>query len=219
MNRFFSFSICVLLIFLIGSNRKLAGWKTGHLQQLQQIYVVSQAWHSGVVVPTNCISDTLWPASYDFSQYAYVQIGWGDKDFYQNQGFNLWFGIKAVLWPTASALQVMGLHQVSNLQYYADETVSLKVSQEAYENLCDFLRGQFQKNDSSKFIPLKEGLYPNSRFFLGRQSYYFPGNSNVWTARALKEAGLDITPIWYQTQNLLLNRVKKEGKLVYADED
>lgn len=192
--------------------------QTSHTQP-QQIYVVSQGWHSGVVVPASCIPDTLWPEAYDFSGYNYLQIGWGDKDFYQHRGFNLWYGTKAVLWPTASALQVMGLHQVSNLQYYADETVSLEISQEGYDNLCKFLQEQFQQNDSSQYIPLEEGLYQNSRFFLGRQSYYFPKNSNVWTARTLKQAGIDINPIWYQTQKLLLNKMKKEGELLYPEEE
>lgn len=181
--------------------------------------MVSQGWHSGVVVPNNCIPDTLWPDQHDFSDYAYLQVGWGDKDFYQNQeGFNLWYGTKAVVWPTSSALQVMGLHQITNLQYYADETVSVKVSQEGYLNLCQFLQEQFKQSDSSRFIALKDGLYQNSRFFLGSQSYYFPKNSNVWTARALKEAGIDITPIWYQTQKLLLNKVMKEGELLYSEQ-
>ncbi|MEK6478655.1 DUF2459 domain-containing protein [Catalinimonas sp. 4WD22] len=184
----------------------------------QQIYVVSQGWHSGLVIPSSCIADSLWPEKHDFSEYEHIQIGWGDKDFYQNPGFSLWYGAKAILWPTKSALQVLGLRQLSNLQYYANETVSLQISQADYSSLCEFLRTEFQLSDSAKFIPLKEGLYRNSHFFLGDKSYYFPKNSNVWTARALKQAGFDLNPIWYQSQKSLIKRMKKEGSLVYSDE-
>ncbi|WP_277481173.1 DUF2459 domain-containing protein [Catalinimonas alkaloidigena] len=187
--------------------------------QDQQIYVVSQGWHSGLVVPSSCIADSLWPEKHDYSEYEHIQIGWGDKDFYQNPGFSIWYGAKAVLWPTKSALQVLGLHQLSNLQYYANETVLLQASQAQYTSLCKFLLTQFQQNDSARFIPLKEGLYQNSHFFLGEQSYYFPKNSNVWTASALKHAGFDLTPIWYQSQRSLLKRMKKEGKLVYSKKE
>lgn len=207
----------MLLLIFLGSCKVQNEDSETVTTKSQQMYVVSQGWHSGVVVPAGCIPDSLWPASHDFSDYAFLQIGWGDKDFYQNRGFNLWYGTKAVVWPTSSALQVMGLRQITNLQYYADQTVSLEISREGYTRLCAFLQNQFQQNDSSRFVPLEEGLYQNSRFFLGSQSYYFPKNSNVWTARALKEAGIDITPIWYQTQKSLLNKLKKEGELLYPE--
>lgn len=216
-SRFFAISfLCFPAIFCACSSspQELDGSGEQH-----QIYVVSQGWHTGVVVPASCLPDTLWPDAYPFDEYPHLQIGWGDKDFYQNkEGFNPWYAAKAVFWPTASALQVVGLHKITNLQYYASQTIALQVSEEDFRELCHFLLSEFAVDDSGKLIPLQDGLFGESRFFQGNRSYYFPRNSNVWTARALNQAGLDISPIWYQTQGALMRRVREEGEVIYSDE-
>jgi uncharacterized protein (TIGR02117 family) len=181
------------------------------------VYVVSQGWHTGLVLSSACLPDTLWPSGYRFDEYPYLQIGWGDLDFYSNEGFNLWYAVKAAVWPTPSGLQVVGLHKLSNLQYYAAETVRLELDQASYQQICQFIQAEFALDSSGHFIPGKEGLFGESRFFLGERAYYFPRNSNVWTARALKQAGMDISPIWYQTQGSLMRRIKEEGELLYSD--
>jgi len=183
-----------------------------------QIYVVSQGWHTGLVVPSSCLPDSIWPGAFPFHDFPYLQIGWGDKDFYQHEGFSLWYSLKAAAWPTASALHVVGLHKITNLQYYASQTVVLPFDQNQLQQLCAFIQQEFELDESGKTIPLKKGLFGESRFFLGKRDYYFPRNSNVWTARALQEAGLDFSPIWYQTQGALMRRVREEGEVLYSDD-
>ncbi|MFP4293192.1 MAG: DUF2459 domain-containing protein [Cyclobacteriaceae bacterium] len=183
-----------------------------------EIYLVSQGWHTGLVVPNHCLPDTLWPEAHDFSEYPHLLFGWGDKDFYQNEGFNLWYGTKALLWPTPSVMQVMGLHRLTNLQYYAGETILLKISPEELNALCAYFLEEFTLSEAGYFVPLKEGLFRNSRFFAAETSYYFPKNSNVWTARALEQAGFDLSPVFHQFKGSLIRRMKQEGELVYEDQ-
>ena len=185
----------------------------------QQVYVVSQGWHTGLVVPSSCLPDSIWPEAYPFEEYPYLQVGWGDKDFYQNkEGFNLWYGVKAAVWPTESALQVVGLRKITNLQYYANQTISLPLNAQELDSLSSFILSEFAYDSAGLLVPLQDGLFGESRFFLGSRSYYFPRNSNVWTARALKQTGMDISPIWYQTQGALMRRCSKEGEILYDSE-
>jgi uncharacterized protein (TIGR02117 family) len=184
-----------------------------------QIYVVSQGWHTGLVVPSHSLPDSIWPEAYPFDEYPHLQVGWGDKDFYQNkEGFNPWYGIKAAAWPTESAVQVVGLRKITNLQYYANQTISLALDDQELDSLSGFILSEFAYDSTGMLIPLEDGLFGESRFFLGSRTYYFPRNSNVWTARALKQAGLDISPIWYQTHGSLMRRVREEGEVIYSDE-
>lgn len=212
----------MMLIVLSGLLLAACGGVTREAAQIatpQQIYVVSQGWHSGLVVPSVCLPDSIWPMAHPFDEYPYLQVGWGDKDFYQSkEGFNLWYGVKAAVWPTESALQVVGLRKISNLQYYASQTISLALEDQQLDSLCNFILSEFARDSTGILIPLQDGLFGESRFFLGSRTYYFPRNSNVWTARALKQAGLDINPIWYQTQGALMRRVREEGEVVYEDE-
>ncbi len=209
-----SCSFCLLLFLLSGCNEKDQTREVN--QATQEVYVVSQGWHSGLVVPSACLPDSIWPKAYPFEEYPYLQVGWGDKDFYQNkESFNLWYGVKAAVWPTESAMQVVGLRKISNLQYYASQTISLELDNKQLDSLCSFILSEFSYDSVGKLIPLEDGLFGESRFFLGSRTYYFPRNSNVWTARALEQAGMDISPIWYQTQGALMRRCSNVGVLLY----
>ncbi len=58
-------------------------------------------------------------------------------------------------------------------------------------------------------IHLADGFYANSQFFLSSKKYTALKNSNVWTAKALKEAAFDINPSIYLTEKLVMRKVYK----------
>jgi len=179
------------------------------------IYVASISWHTGIIVPGYSIPDSLWPVQHNFSKFDYLEIGWGDRDFYQNQNFNLWFAFKATLWPTATVLHVLPLPKENiELNYLGTKMVELEVTSKELDNLTCFLVSQFELNEQGKVIPLNEGFYINSQFFAGSGKYYFPKNSNVWAAKALKTAGFSFTPIFYQTTGMVVNKADNFGKVV-----
>ncbi len=183
------------------------------------IYVASISWHTGIIVPGYSIPDSLWPVQHNFSKFDYLEIGWGDRDFYQHPKFNLWYIIKAVLWPTPTALHIVPLKEENiEINYIDTKVVKLKITQKELNDLSHFLVSQFELNEQGKVIPLNEGFYINSQFFAGSGKYYFPKNSNVWAAKALKTAGFSFTPIFYQTTGMVVNKADNFGKVV-VDKD
>ena len=183
------------------------------------IYVASISWHTGIIVPGYSIPDSLWPVQHNFSKFDYLEIGWGDRDFYQHPKFNLWYIIKAALWPTPTALHVLPLKEENiEINYIDTKVVKLKITQKELNDLSHFLVSQFELNEQGKVIPLNEGFYINSQFFAGSGKYYFPKNSNVWAAKALKTAGFSFTPIFYQTTGMVVNKADNFGKVV-VDKD
>ncbi len=205
------FYVLILLVFSCSSQN------ADPVKNGIDIYVVSQGWHTGLMISTDCIDQSIWPENYDFSSYNYIQIGWGDKDYYQNSGFNIWYGIKAALWPTVSVLQVTGVQSVDKANSITDEVIKLNISIEDYKNLCSFLYSNFKLTEEGKAIPDKKGLFQNGRFFIGNQKYYVFKNSNVWTAVALKKAGFDINAYTYQTKGMLLRMVKEKGDVIHQE--
>ncbi len=89
-----------------------------------------------------------------------------------------------------------------------DEIIALEISRENYINLCRFLQDQFKKDQENKFIPQGPGFYSNSHFFASNEKYTAFNNSNVWTAKALNEAGFDLNPAIYLTQKSLMDKVR-----------
>ena len=193
----------------------LFGLNEPKVEEKHTIYVASISWHTGIIVPGYSIPESIWPAQHNFSKFDYLEIGWGDRDFYQNQKFNLWFAFKAALWPTATALHVLPLPKENiELNYLGTKMVELEVTRKELDNLTCFIVSQFKLNEKQKVIPLEEGLYLNSHFFEGSSKYYLPKNSNVWAARALKKAGFSFIPVLYQTTGMVTNRADNFGIVV-----
>ena len=176
-------------------------------QDGKSIYITSISWHTAIIIPATCLPDSLWPASYDYSEFEYLEIGWGDRDFYQTPGFNPWFAIKAMFWSTKSAIHIFPLQEFDG-SYALNELIELELTVNQLKNLCSFLVGNFVI-ENGKFVPLQEGFYYNSQFFAGQYAYHLPINSNVWIAKALKAAGFQICPIKYQFTEWLIRKAKK----------
>jgi len=115
------------------------------------IYVASISWHTGIIVPGYSIPDSLWPIKHNFSKFDYLEIGWGDRDFYQHPKINLWYIIKATLWPTPTALHVVPLKEENiEINYIDTKVVKLKITQKELNNLSHFLVSQFELNEQGK---------------------------------------------------------------------
>jgi len=119
------------------------------------------------------------------------------------------------LWPTPTALHVIPLKEENiEINYIDTKVVKLKITQKELKDLSHFLVSQFELNEQGKVILLNEGYYINSQFFAGSSKYYFPKNSNVWAAKALKAAGFSFKPIFYQTTGTVVNKADNFGKVV-----
>jgi len=182
-------------------------------QERQNIYVANISWHTAIIVPASILPDSIWPAGHDYSQFNYLEIGWGDREFYQDEGFNPICAIKALFISTPTALHLFPLESIEKT-YFNHYVVALEVNKNQVDQLARFLLGHFQFNQDRKVIPLNNGLYYNSQFFAGSGQYHFPINSNVWVAQALKEAGFNICPPRYQATEWLIRKAAKWGEVV-----
>lgn len=181
------------------------------------IYVSSISWHTGIVVPAYSLPDSIWREDHDYSDAAYLEIGWGEADYYPNEGFNLWYAFKSVFWPTSSVVHINPINMQVENYYYDTDVVRMEIDDEELEDLSHFLLETLKLDENGKIIPVADGKRMNSYFFESSQKYYFPKNSNVWAARAIESAGFSINPIWYQTTGCLLNKAENFGELVVED--
>jgi hypothetical protein len=173
----------------------------------QTVYVARISWHTGIIVPISSMPDSIWPSGLNVSNFDYLEIGWGDRDYYPHPRFNLWYAFKAIFWPTKTVLHVFPLKERHVPDTYANTRLAkLTLDSTELRYLAEFLLSQFEYDHQGKIIPVENGFYPNSQFFAGCTKYYFPKNSNVWAAMALKQAGLKFIPIFYQTAGMVVNR-------------
>lgn len=178
-----------------------------------EIFVVSHGWHTGLVVQRADIPDSFICRYSRFTASKYIEFGWGDHAFYLQPDFNFWITLKAVFWPTPSVLHLAGFQSPLNEYFPFSDVVSLSVSKSGFIKMLLFIDSYFTVDTTGNSIPIAKGLYGDSQFYLSSSSYYFPKTCNVWTAQAIEQAGLPITPYLYQTAGKLMEYLRQVEKM------
>lgn len=203
----------LILIFLFFSVLSAKAWQ--EQEDNYTIYVSSLSWHTGIVVPAESFPDSLWREGHQYADAHYLEIGWGDADFFTDEGFNLWYALKAAFWPTPSAIQIKPIYQDVENHYHNTNVAKIETTDEQLQNLTTFLVEELELDENGKVIPVADDSGKN--FYKGSSSYYFPKNSNVWAARALKRAGFSINPFWHQTTGQVVRKAGKIGEIIIED--
>lgn len=149
-------------------------------------------WHTGIALPRAHVPPGVLPESAHFGKAEHLEIGWGDRDFYMTPGFNLWYGFKALFWPTPGVLHVAGLQRSPHQELDPSRVVELSVTQAGLDALLGYLSASFERTEREAAPPLAPGLYGVSAFYPSRETFHLFKTCNVWIARALRAAGLPV---------------------------
>lgn len=182
-------------------------------ERVRPVYVTNHGWHTGIAVRREDIPEDLWPEHRDLPSSEYVEVGWGDRDFYVAPEGTPWLALKAVFWSAASVLHVVGFTGPVERFFSGREIVEIRVAERGFRELAAFFQDAYAR-DGGRPIVLSPGHYPNSRFYLAREKYSLLRTCNTWTARALRSAGLPVTPADAVTASDLMDQVRKLGKVV-----
>jgi uncharacterized protein (TIGR02117 family) len=173
------------------------------------IYVVGQGWHTGIVIQRQDIPSALWPAHHDFPEAQFLEIGWGDKDFYQADEGSFGLALKAALNSKASVLHVIGLRVPPEEFFVHSEILAVRLPPQGFERLCAFIHTAYKKDESGRAIALGPGWYEYSRFYLAEGKYHLFHTCNTWAARALQVAGCPVNPTLALTTASVMSQVRK----------
>jgi uncharacterized protein (TIGR02117 family) len=176
------------------------------------VYVVNNGWHASFVVKREDIPVEAWPEKTDFPEAIYLEIGWGDKDYYMTPGFNLWYAFKALFWPTASVLHIVGFSDPLEVFFPESEIIEIPLSLPGFEQLCKTVHDSYRHDEKAHPIVAGPGLYGESRFYLSNEKYHLFKTSNVWTAKALRSAGVPVRPLFSITAGGAASQARTFGR-------
>ncbi len=210
---FIIFSIVVVCSGCLGPDETLYPPKPD--EPSWSIYIVSHNdWHTGIVVRRQDIPEGIWQENNEFKDFEYIDVGWGDTDYYQALEPTKWMAIKAVLWPTQSVLHVAGFNDSIERYYPEAEIIKIDLSSQGFEQLCIFIQDHYARDVSGQAIRLGPGLLENSRFYLARGKFYLLRSCNVWTAKVLRSAGCPITPLYSISANNIMYQASQFGEII-----
>src|SRR6056297_518768 len=178
-------------------------------KNIHKIYVVKYEWHTGVIFERNEALKFFPSLQDDFSEFKFIEIGWGDKDFYMAEKETFWITFKAGMFPTKSALHVTALMNNPEKHYKGLEMVIINLSEEDFIRLINYFNRSFALDENKNNIKLKDGLKENSLFYLSKERYHIFKTCNAWIARGLKRAGVPVHPFFALTSKNVMKQLKK----------
>ena len=177
------------------------------------VWVVDHGWHTAIVVRRSDVDETIWPEVKDFPEAAFVEIAWGDRDFYMDDRATGWLALKAAFFTSGSVLHVVGFNTPIATYFPGSDVVELRVSRRGFDAMTQVFHDEYQRDETNRPVRLAPGLYGASRFYAARGRYHLFNTCNTWVARALRDAGLDITP----SGTVTAGGVMQEARRAVAD--
>lgn len=173
------------------------------------VYVVSRDWHTSIVLARADLPVDSIPESADFPASRFLEFGWGDAEFYQTKEPTIAMALRAGLWPTPSVLHV----KASDAKYVdRNPKAVVEVVQfdaKGFAALVDFVHRSFERGDEVRVQAIGPGLSSGSRFYPAKRNFHILYTCNTWTARALKDGGMDIDVGTSKIANSLMVQIRE----------
>lgn len=155
----------------------------------RQVWLVGNGFHSAIAIRTNDL-----PGGREMSgdpRADELLIGWGDADFFRRK-INPWTVLAAICWPTPSILHVVPVRGSVAARFPRSDVIELTLPRSRHRALCAELDAAFARDARGRRIFVQRGYFAASRFYAGRESFYFPKMCNLWVAQKLQHAGVPV---------------------------
>ena len=169
------------------------------------VHVVGHGWHSAIMIRRDDIPTEAWPESALFPMARFLEVGWGDRAFYESPDAGIVLAFKAAFASEASVLHVAAFDRPAFQSFPHAEIIAIELSLHGMESLSRFVSRAYLRDPTGQPIDMGPGLYHDSRFYAATGRYSLVNTCNNWIAEALLAGGCPITPMWaVTTGNLLL---------------
>jgi len=178
-----------------------------------KIYVTKRGWHTGLLVPKTNIKASMPAVVEDFPDASHLNFSWGDKKFFMAPEGTVFLALRAALLPTRSVMHVDGLDRLPPWYTESPDVVAVELSRQGFDSMTAFIKESFEREQDSALVVLRENAGGMSSFYLSGITYWGTRTCNVWTARALKKAGLDLQPVFMLTAGQVMDKAKAKAKI------
>jgi uncharacterized protein (TIGR02117 family) len=173
-----------------------------------RITLVSHGYHTGLILEREQLSKLasrlghtgLISITERFRAYQWLEIGWGDENFYKNVPHlsikTLPDALRALFTRNnSSVLHVVGFSIPIHIAFPKSDTLILPISEKGYESLTTRLEHSIWKSETYQSADLGEGLYGPSQFYRATGRFSILSVCNHWVGDLLNAAGIPINPI------------------------
>jgi uncharacterized protein (TIGR02117 family) len=160
------------------------------------IYVIEAALHSSIALPVQTYF-VDWDTLVNFEElngrknhFTHLGFGWGDYNYYlkmaKNRAPGFKTGAKALFLPTKPVLKIDGYVALNE----SFNVIAVPVNKFQFDKLLNYIIGSFEMDEQLKPQKVSAGIRKFDAFYESHGTYCIFNNSNHWTARALRNAGI-----------------------------
>lgn len=177
----------------------------------EPVWLISNGFHTSIAVRASAAPSHL--ARLAAAVRAdHLLIGWGAALYYTAPRITPLTFCRATFLPTASALHVVPVRGPLHVRFPRSEILRFEATSEESKELRRFLDAAFKRDVSGEPVILGAGYSPRSCFYAGRETFWFPVTCNVWSARALRRAGVPVNLARAVAAESLAHQVRRYGR-------
>jgi uncharacterized protein (TIGR02117 family) len=172
----------------------------------------SNGWHANLALPAEAFEEGH-PLRSLFPDSRYFLIGWGERDFYMATKAGFWKGLKAIIPPSPSVVQVIAADApVEETLWPGRDLVEFAISRSGVKRMAEGIANSLAYDAEGEPIILGEGRVAGASYFLAAKgNFYLFNMCNHWTARRLREAGVRVRGIVSFTAPGLMRAVRRKA--------
>ncbi len=175
----------------------------------QAVEIISNGWHTAIVLPRrDLVATGLLPEADDFPNAAFLEFGWGDREYYPAKEATVGMALSAAMIPTPAVMHMVALDRTPRLTYPDSERISVRLTERGFRHLVRAIAGDFKRPKRARAAPLSRGLYPQSNFYEAHGKFHIFNTCNTWTARMLRAGGISLSPSGIITADDLMDRLR-----------
>ena len=160
-------------------------------QPSKPVWLVSNGFHAALVIRSRD-APVSWQQRTETHDADRLLIGWGDSTFYRASRVTLSMACRAAFRVNPSAIHVLSFAGPVATRFAHSDVIRLDSSPDRFQALLRSLDAAFARDADAQPVLLGPGARSGSRFYAGRERFYFPKVCNVWTAQMLREADFPI---------------------------
>lgn len=178
------------------------------------VYLVSHGWHVGLVLRREDVAAVGLSRTLALGSFRYLEVGWGDGDFYPAPRGTLGLALRAAFRSRSSVLQVVGFDDEVAEMFPQAKILKVDLSPDGFAALTRYVEASYAVDAQGRPIVVAPASYGVGAFYLARGRYRLLDNSNTWAARALKVGGCPIDAEAVVTAGGVLHAVAPFARVV-----
>lgn len=185
--------IVPLIVLFLNTSPDLKASGTNELDTTgYSIFLVKQQWHTGIVFQVDKVDTLIWREITQFNNSKWVDVGWGDIEFYPHPDPGVGHAVAALFYPTKSTLRVEGFNfSIQRYVNISDIAVQIKLNKEQFDKLCSYVSAAYHYNENNQLNIIEKKYGGNIIFYEAKENYHLFNTCNTWVAEGLKSAGIN----------------------------